>query len=140
MHLSKVWGLLALVLAAVVLAAGCSDESPEAPSLEGPRPSSLQIETIGTSVQGRAIQAVSLGTGHQTVLVIGGLHTGEENPAADLAEQLARYVGQHVSELPPGVRVVFVPRVNPDGYANGTRRQRERRGLEPQLADRRLGI
>ncbi len=55
------------------------------------------------------------------VLVIGGLHTGEENPAADLAEQLARYIGQHVKELPPAVRVVFIPRANPDGYVNQTR-------------------
>ena len=117
----KAWGLAVLVVVAATVAVACSKETPEAPSLEGARPSTLQVETIGISVQGRDIQAVSLGTGDRTLLVVGGLHTGEENPAADLAEQLARYVGQHVNELPPGVRVVFVPRANPDGYANGVR-------------------
>jgi hypothetical protein len=121
MRLSKFWGPFALFAGAVALVAGCGSDSPHAPSLEGPRPSSLHVETIGTSVQGRAVQAVSLGTGQHTVMVIGGLHTGEEKPAADLAEQLARYIGEHVKELPPSVRLVFVPRANPDGYADGTR-------------------
>jgi hypothetical protein len=117
----RLWlSLLALILAAAV-AVSCGDDGPDAPSLSGPRPQTLTVETIGASVQGKDIQAVSLGTGPSTVLVIGGLHTGEENPAADLAEQLARYIGQHVKELPPAVRVVFIPRANPDGYVNQTR-------------------
>ena len=110
-----------MLTAGVTLTVGCADDSPEAPSLSGPRPETLTVETIGTSVQGKAIQAVSLGAGQSVVLVIGGLHTGEENPAADLAEQLARYIGQHVNELPPEVRVVFIPRANPDGYVNQIR-------------------
>jgi len=117
----KLWAPLAVLAGVLALVAGCGEESAQAPSLEGPRPSTLNVQTIGTSVHGKAIQAVSLGSGQQTVLVIGGLHTGDENPAADLAEQLARYIGQHVKELPSAVRVVFVPRVNPDGYAGGTR-------------------
>jgi protein MpaA len=110
-----------LVFALIALLAGCGDDAPHAPSLEGPRPQTLTVETIGNSVQGKPIQAVSLGTGPSTVLVIGGLHTGDENPAADLAEQLARYIGQHVKELPSAVRVIFIPRANPDGYASLTR-------------------
>ena len=121
MLLRRVWLSLLVLTITVALTASCGDDSPEAPSLSGPRPETLTVETIGTSVQGKAIQAVSLGTGQSVVLVIGGLHTGEENPAADLAEQLARYIGQHVKELPPAVRVVFIPRANPDGYVNQTR-------------------
>jgi protein MpaA len=121
MLLQRVWPLFLALTAVVAPLAGCGDDSPEAPSLSGPRPETLTVETIGTSVQGKTIQSVSLGTGESVVLVIGGLHTGEENPAADLAEQLARYIGQHVKELPPAVRVVFIPRVNPDGYVNQTR-------------------
>ena len=120
MRLPRVW-LLLLLTAGVALTANCGDDSPEAPSLSGPRPETLTVETIGASVQGKPIQAVSLGTGRSVVLVIGGLHTGVENPAADLAEQLARYIGQHVKELPPAVSVTFIPRANPDGYANQTR-------------------
>ena len=119
--LQRVWLPLLVFSAGIALTASCGDDSPEAPSLSGPRPDTLTVETIGTSVQGKAIQAVSLGIGPSVVLIIGGLHTGEENPAADLAEQLARYIGQHVKELPPAVRVVFIPRANPDGYVNQTR-------------------
>jgi hypothetical protein len=121
LYLQKLWLSLLIFAAGLALTSGCEDDAPEAPSLSGPRPETLLVETVGTSVQGRAIQAVSLGTGRSVVLVIGGLHTGEENPAADLAEQLARYIGQHVKELPTAVRVVFVPRANPDGYVNQTR-------------------
>jgi hypothetical protein len=110
-----------MLILSVVLAAGCGSSSPQAPSLSGPRPEALAVETIGGSVPGQAIKALSLGTGPLVVLVIGGLHTGEENAAADLAEELARYVGLHPEELPPAVRVVFVPRANPDGYVDGTR-------------------
>src|SRR5687768_14082016 len=112
---------LFVLAAGILLIAGCGDDSPEAPSLSGPRPETLTVETIGTSVQGKAIQSVSLGTGQSVVVVVGGLHTGDESLAADLAEQLARYIGQHVTELPPSVRVVFIPRANPDGYVNQTR-------------------
>jgi predicted deacylase len=109
------------LVAGAVFAAGCGDDSPKAPSLSGPRPDSLAVETIGLSVRGSAIQAVSLGTGQSVVLLIGGLHGGEENPSADLAEQLARYIGQHVKELPANVRIVFIPRANPDGYVDQSR-------------------
>jgi protein MpaA len=113
--------LLFLFAATAAVALSCGDSSPKAPSLSGARPDTLTVDTIGTSVEGQPIQSVSLGTGPEVVLVVGGLHTGEENPAADLAEQLARYIGQHVKELPPSVRVVFVPRANPDGYVGNTR-------------------
>jgi protein MpaA len=121
MLLQRVWISLVALAVLAALTGGCGDDSPKAPSLSGPRPDTLTVETIGKSVQGREIQAVSLGTGQAVVLVIGGIHGGDEKPAADLAEQLARYVGQHVKDVPPVVRVIFIPRANPDGYINLTR-------------------
>jgi protein MpaA len=117
------WVVLVLVAltAAFVYIVVTRNDSPRAPSLSGPRPDTLTVETIGTSVEGRNIEAVSVGDGPSVVLVIGGLHTGDENPAADLAEQLARYFGKHVNEVPAAVRLVVIPRANPDGYANHDR-------------------
>jgi hypothetical protein len=120
MILHRAWFPVLALAAGLALTVSCGG-GPEAPSLSGPRPDTLSIETIGQSVQGRAIQAVYLGSGRSVVVVIGGLHAGEENPSADLAEQLARYIGQHVTELPAAVRLVFIPRANPDGYVNLTR-------------------
>ena len=110
-----------LVVLAWLLLASCGDRREKPPSTDGPRPSTLSVKTIGESVEGRDIESVSLGTGEATILVIGGLHTGDEIASAKLAEQLARYVGEHDTEIPEGLRVVFIPLVNPDGYAAGTR-------------------
>ena len=119
MALEKI--ILPLVVLAWLLLASCGDDGDKPPSTDGPRPETLSVKTVGTSVEERPIESVSLGTGPATVLVIGGLHTGEEIASAKLAEQLARYVGEHVSEIPEGLRVVFIPLVNPDGYAADTR-------------------
>ncbi len=117
----RTWLPVFAIAIGIALAAGCGDDGPQAPSLSASRPATLSVETIGTSVEGRSIEALSLGSGPSTVLVIGGLHAGPENPTADLAEHLARYFGQHVTELPASVRIIFIPRANPDGYFDETR-------------------
>ena len=111
MLLLRLFSLLFVFSAAAALSAGCGDSSPRAPSLSGPRPDTLTVETIGKSVQGEAIQAVSLGTGQSVVLVIGGLHTGEENPSA-MKRGLAKTVSIIVSYVAPVVLgLIFLVRL-----------------------------
>lgn len=72
------------------------------------------VRIIGTSVQGRPIQAIRRGTpGGTVVLVIGVIH-GDE--VAGLA------IVNHLMSLPvpAGIDLWLVPSMNPDGAANGT--------------------
>ncbi|MGE0686730.1 MAG: M14 family zinc carboxypeptidase [Dehalococcoidia bacterium] len=114
------WSSMLLIALLLALAAGCGG-GPKAPSLSEERPGTLTVATIGRSVEGRPIEALSLGNGPLSVLVIGGLHTGAENATATVAEQLARHFGGHLNELPAAVRIIFIPLANPDGYADETR-------------------
>lgn len=75
--------------------------------------------TIGKSVQGRAIQVVSFGTGARHLLVVGGVHGDEYG--SQVAEQLITFLRAHPEALPPGTRLDVVPCLNPDGLAADTR-------------------
>ena len=76
---------------------------------------------LGHSVQGRAIRGVELGDGPRWVAAIGGIHQGNEANSTVLANLLLDYFRENLSEIPDGVGLVFLPDVNPDGAAAGTR-------------------
>lgn len=79
-------------------------------------------QIIGTSVQGRALEAFSIGSGTRVVVLIGGLHAGSEAPTVDLANELrAYYRDEAAASLPPEVKLVVIPAANPDGLVAGTR-------------------
>lgn len=86
-----------------------------------PRPAtrapSLSWETLGASLQGRAIRARTFGDGGRRVYLIAGIH-GDERGGVENAARLALLLG---SETPEGVVVRYVPDVNPDGTAERTR-------------------
>lgn len=81
----------------------------------------VAVREIGRSVEGRGIQAVTVGSGERTVVVIGGLHTGDEDETVGLVTSLLRRYSTRAEELPAGVRLVFLPNVNPDGYSSSER-------------------
>jgi len=72
---------------------------------------------IGYSVQGRPITVTRLGTGEDTLVVIGAIH-GFEGNSARLVEALMQGLA---GKIPASARVYFIPTFNADGYANGTR-------------------
>ena len=78
-------------------------------------------EVIGHSVQGRPIEAFTLGDGPNTVVLVGGVHTGLEAPTVDLVQALWSHFRDGHSPVPSDVTLVVVPNTNPDGYALGTR-------------------
>lgn len=82
---------------------------------------SVGLREIGRSVEGRAIEAVTVGTGKRTVVVIGGLHTGNEDETVDLVTNLSRAYSSGEHTIPDGLRLIFIPEANPDGLANGER-------------------
>ncbi len=74
----------------------------------------------GYSREGRPIEARVLGDGERTVLILATVH-GNEAAGTPLLLRLAEHLAAH-AHLLDGRRVVLVPVANPDGYANGTRR------------------
>ena len=74
----------------------------------------------GHSREGRPIEARVLGDGERTVLILATIH-GNEAAGTPLLRRLGEHLVAHANLL-EGRRVVLVPVANPDGYANGTRR------------------
>lgn len=73
-------------------------------------------QTIGVSVRGLAIEAVTLGRGQRRVLVIGGIHGNEREPAPAV-EALRR----HMAVFTPNATIRLIRDINPDGSIAGTR-------------------
>lgn len=76
---------------------------------------------LGHSVQGRAIRGVELGDGPRWIAAIGGIHQGNEANSTVLANLLLDHFRENLAEIPSGVGLAFLPDVNPDGAAAGTR-------------------
>lgn len=81
--------------------------------------SRIGTHIVGTSVEGRAIEAVVMGEGPATVLVLAGIH-GDETAGTLLAQRLREYLSRY-PELLTDRRLVLIPEVNPDGGVRGTR-------------------
>jgi len=81
-------------------------------------------EVIGTSVEGRPIEAVTFGSGGDAVLILGGTH-GDEPKSVYVARQLIDLLSSH-PDLVGGHRVTIVPVLNPDGYEVRRRRNANR--------------
>ncbi|MFQ6100347.1 MAG: M14 family zinc carboxypeptidase [Anaerolineae bacterium] len=76
---------------------------------------------IGTSAQGRPIEATRVGDGDQVALVIiGSIHGNEANTEVLVRGLMERYVNAP-DLVPPGFTLYFLPAMNPDGLAAGTR-------------------
>lgn len=84
-------------------------------------PRGVHQAVIGRSLEGRTLEVWELGAGPISVLVLGGLHTGQERFSADLTADLAAYFRMHRHTIPATVRLHIIPNANPDGYALGHR-------------------
>jgi murein peptide amidase A len=92
----------------------------EAPKpLPKPKPPAVRNVTLGTSVEGRPIEAIEFGSGDDLVLVMGSIH-GNEPAGAPLARRLAGYFAEQ-PDLLGSRHVLIVVTANPDGLAKGTR-------------------
>lgn len=76
---------------------------------------------LGHSVQARAIRGLELGAGPRWLAVIGGIHQGNEANTTVLANLLLDHFRNNLAEIPDGVGLAFIPDLNPDGAAAGTR-------------------
>jgi protein MpaA len=74
------------------------------------------VGTIGYSIQGRPIEAVTLGGNGRRILIIGGIHGNEPEGGRTISAMIA-YLGV----LEPDAAVRVVRDINPDGTAARTR-------------------
>lgn len=107
--------LLALPAAAALGALGY-DPAPAARAAAEPR-----AFTIGSSAQGRPIEAVQIGDGERKLVVVGDTHGGPEANTYRLTLALSEHFTANPGLVPPDVRLYFIPTLNPDGLALGWR-------------------
>jgi len=78
------------------------------------------LRTIGTSKNGRAINAYIFGSGGKTILYTGAIH-GNEYSARNLMNAWVDEIEANPQNIPANIQLVVIPTVNPDGVAAGTR-------------------
>lgn len=72
-------------------------------------------EVIGSSVQGRMIDAYTFGTGAKHIIFVGGIHGGYEWNSVLLAYQFFDYLKTNSEIIPANMTVTVIPAANPDG-------------------------
>ncbi|MSU56314.1 MAG: hypothetical protein EXS51_03340 [Candidatus Taylorbacteria bacterium] len=71
-------------------------------------------EVIGTSVEGRAIEAYTFGTGGTHLAFVGGVHGGYEWNSVLLAYVFLDYLNANPASIPANLKVTVIPSANPD--------------------------
>jgi hypothetical protein len=78
-----------------------------------------QGEVIGYSVEGRSLEAYTVGWGSRPLVFVGAIHGGAEWATGDLVARASEYFRLRAAEVPPALSLVFIPYANPDGLAVG---------------------
>ena len=79
-------------------------------------------KVLGESWQGRPIVVHWFGDGRYKVVLVGNIHGGTEENTYWLALEMIAYYEERLEEIPSDVALWIIPTANPDGLANGTRR------------------
>ena len=119
-----------LVLGLSVLLTACGSFHPRNPPWRKPlqaapapmgetAPDTLRWKEVGTSVQGRPIRTVTLGSGSRKVLWVGGIH-GDEREGSHATASLPRAF-RETPGATDKVTLTILEDVNPDGTALGVR-------------------
>lgn len=84
-----------------------------------PRPDLPELFSFGRSVQGRDLIARRIGNGPRMLMLIGGIHGGWESNTSTLVDELHTHFQITPGDVLPGVTLVFISTLNPDGAALG---------------------
>jgi murein peptide amidase A len=117
MHADVVPTFAACCLAGLLLAASAAPM----PQRQSASSASPRHVIIGDSADERAIDAYAVGNGPHGVLILGGIHGGYEANTSWLVWELLAYFEAEPTTVPDALTLWFVPAVNPDGLARGTR-------------------
>ncbi|MGW9673006.1 M14 family zinc carboxypeptidase [Streptomyces koyangensis] len=115
--------------------------SAELRTLAERHPHTLDVETIGRSVDGRPLYTATAGTGPRKLLILTQMH-GDEPLGTEAALRTLKKVagpGRAARELREEVTIKVVPRVNPDGWE----RYHDpdfREGIDPRLNSHKVDL
>lgn len=123
MRFSRTTWVVAAALVLVALGAGAFlvlGRHRQAPLPAPAGPAALQTfgpkhAVIGTSVEGRDIDAYTYGGGTVRLLFVGGMHGGYEWNSVLLSYAFMDYLDAHPEIVPAALAVTVVPSANPDG-------------------------
>ena len=118
-------GGVLLTLTVVLIAVVAYWPTPSGPAVVPPTPEPVVLEptptstvsVIGTSVEGRPIEAYTFGTGANNLLYVGGVHGGYEANSVRLAQGMIEEFQINQMVIPANITVHIIPNLNPDGYA-----------------------
>jgi len=74
-----------------------------------------RTRTIGQSVEGRAIELYSYGSGTTSLLFVGGIHGGYEWNSVLLAYAFIDHLEEIEERIPGSLSIHIIPNLNPDG-------------------------
>ena len=87
------------------------------PNIQSEPEPAFTESVIGTSVEGRQIEAMTFGTGDTHLLFVGGVHGGYEWNSTLLAYEVIDYLKTNPTMVPEDLAVSVIPSLNPDGLA-----------------------
>ncbi len=70
--------------------------------------------TIGQSGRGAPLEAVRLGAGEKSIVLIGGFHAGAVPGSVSLARQVINYFQNNLPLIPANTTLYIIPSANPD--------------------------
>ncbi len=79
-------------------------------------------EILGESCEGRPLVGHWFSNGPHKVVLVGNIHGGTEENTHRLALEMIAHYEEHLEEIPSDITLWIIPTANPDGLANGTRR------------------
>lgn len=74
---------------------------------------------FGKSAGGRDLVAHRVGTGGTIIFLVGGIHAGFESNTIDLVNAMVNHFRSTPGDVLPGITLILVPALNPDGQARG---------------------
>ncbi|MBC7870822.1 MAG: hypothetical protein H7Y09_08275, partial [Chitinophagaceae bacterium] len=93
---------------------------PSTPSFNDPLAAFVAADYVfGASVQGRDLVSRSIGDGNTILMLVGGIHGGWESNTTELISELILYFQNTPNDVLPGMRLVLIPSLNPDGLTLG---------------------
>lgn len=104
-----------VIITAVVFIVSDLEEKEKKDASSTMATSTLQVKTIGSSVEGRDITAYTFGSGDTHLLFVGGIHGGYEWNSVLLAYTFIDHLKEHPSFIPDNIQISVIPAANPDG-------------------------
>jgi len=80
---------------------------------------------IGTSVEGRYLNAYTYGSGDTELLFVGGMHGGYEWNSVLLAKKFKQYLDENIENIPKNLTITVIPSINPDGIFKVVKKEGE---------------